>query len=453
MWWNGLSLADYNTRVVLAGNALLGMAAGMAGTFALLRRRALVGDALCHAALPGIAAAFLIAQWLSWDSKSTLVLMTGGAISGCLGIVGILMLKRWTFLPDDAVLGIVLSSFFGGGIALLTCVQQMEEGHAAGLETFLYGRAATLLAQDAWLIAAVGLGVVTTIVVLFKELKLYCFDSRFAAATGLGLLPLDGAIMVLVAIVLLVGLQAVGLILMVALLVMPAAAARFWTDDLWRAVWLAGVSGGLCGGVGAAVSGMVTSVPTGAAIVLVGSLWFAVSMGLGASRGIILKIIRYRFERRRTEKQHALRACFELAEAQRASGASASEVVSFEALLGKREWTPRHLAKILRTLELEGLVVHWGGRDVRLTAAGARAGAMLTHHHRLWELYLLRHGELALHRVDESADEIEHVMDAHLTSRLESIVLGESKAIDVASPHPLNGSEGGIVEGDQDSPR
>lgn len=440
-WLRLLTLADYNTRVVLAGNALLGAAAGMVGMFALLRRRALVGDALCHAALPGIAAAFLLALAVGWEAKSMTVLLLGGAVSGGLGVIVMLTLRRFTILPDDAVMGIVLSSFFGAGVVLLTYVQQLEEGHAAGLETFLYGRAATLLARDAWLIGVVGFAAVAAIVVLFKELKMFCFDSRFAAAMGLGRTAMDVVIMLLVACVLLVGLQAVGLILMVALLVIPAAAARFWTNDLWRSVWMAGLSGGICGCVGAGISAVVTSVPTGAAIVLVGSLWFGCSMAFGAKRGVGLNALRDWRNRRHIERQHVLRACFELAESRGTNAIDAvlgGTTIAFEALRAKRNWPSRQLMRLLRRLEGEGLVVRWGQRDVRLTAAGLRAGAMLTHYHRLWELYLLRLGDVSLHRVDESADEIEHVTDADLTSRLESVVLGESKAVELASPHPLD---------------
>ena len=223
-WKRVLLLQDYNTRVVMTGTGLLGMAAGLVGSFTLLRRRALMGDALSHATLPGVGLAFLLAPYLGLDGKSLPVLLTGAALSGILGVVAILYIRNLTRLKEDAALGIVLSVFFGAGIAILTIVQQVPSGHAAGLESFIYGKTASMIASDARLIAVAGLLSVIIIALMYKELTLLCFDEGFAGSRGYPVLILDLLLMALVVIVTIIGLQAVGLVLMIALLVIPAAA-------------------------------------------------------------------------------------------------------------------------------------------------------------------------------------------------------------------------------------
>ncbi len=253
-WRRVLLLEDYNSRVVILGTTLLGLAAGIVGSFTLLRKRALMGDALSHATLPGIGLAFIIASALGADGKSLPVLLLGATVSGSLGVGGILMIRNLTRLKEDAALGIVLSVFFGAGISLLGVVQQMESGHAAGLEAFIYGKTASMGANDALLIAAAALSCVVACLLLFKEFKLLCFDEVFAGSRGMPILRLDMALMALVVTISIVGLQAVGLILMIALLVIPAAAARFWTERMGRMTFIAAALGATGGMLGAATA-------------------------------------------------------------------------------------------------------------------------------------------------------------------------------------------------------
>ena len=179
-----LQLQDYNTRVVILGTMLLGMGAGLVGCFTLLRRRALIGDALSHATLPGVGLAFILAPLAGFDGKSLPVLLTGAAISGGLGVAAILAIRALPKLKEDAALGIVLSVFFGAGIAVLTIAQQMESGHMAGLESFIYGSTASMTADDARLIASAGLISTVTLLLFFRQLKLLCFDEAFTASRG-----------------------------------------------------------------------------------------------------------------------------------------------------------------------------------------------------------------------------------------------------------------------------
>jgi manganese/zinc/iron transport system permease protein len=234
-WMRLLTLQDYNTRVVLVGVTLLGFGAGVMGTFMLLRKRAMMGDALAHATLPGIALAFILVSWLGGDGKSLVWLLTGAVATGVLGMGSVLAIRHGSRLKEDAALGIVLSVFFGLGVVGLSIAQQMSTGNAAGLESFIYGKTASMLARDAWLTAGASVVVAAGAGLLFKEFALVCFDQGYAAAQGWPVLRLDAIMMALVVLVTVIGLQAVGLILVVALLILPAAAARLARSAAWAA--------------------------------------------------------------------------------------------------------------------------------------------------------------------------------------------------------------------------
>jgi manganese/zinc/iron transport system permease protein len=433
-----LLLEDYNTRVVILGTTLLGCAAGMVGSFTLLRRRALMGDALSHATLPGIALAFIVATRLGMDGKSLAILLPGATISGLIGISVILSLRSLTRIKEDTALGAVLSVFFGAGVALLGVVQQMKGGHAAGLESFVYGKTASMGIADTQLIAGAAATCIACCLLFFKELKLLCFDDQFAGSRGLPIVRLDMGLMALVVIVTIVGLQAVGLVLMIALLVIPAAAARFWTEELWPMFLISGSLGAASGLAGAATSAILYRLPSGALIVLVCTLLFLLSMIFGSARGVLIRWLRRRRLNRSVDRQHLLRAIFELVEATAATDAAQSTArpaVSIDDLLPKRSWSKARLIREIRRSQRHELV-EWVADQIRLTRRGRTEAARLTRQHRLWELYLITHADIAPGRVDRDADAIEHVLEPEVVSELEQLLDSERPAIP-QSPHDL----------------
>lgn len=441
-FWRVISLRDYNTRIVLLGTALLGAAAGVIGSFALLRKRALLGDALSHAMLPGIAVAYLVATYLGGEGKSLPLLLLGATASGLAGTFCVQGIQYWTKIKEDAALGIVLSVFFGAGVALLGLIQQTPRGHAAGLESFIFGKASALTANDAWLIFWGGLGAVLLVIALFKEWTLLCFDETFAATSGWPVFRLDWLLMLLIVLVSVIGLQAVGLILMIALLVIPPAAARFWTDDLIWLVGLAGLLGSCSSFTGALLSALLPRFPSGATIVLCAGAVFGLSLLFGTRRGVVFQAWENWSLKRKVQRQHLLRAMFELSERaeQDASGANSAipVVVDFGKLLELRSWTPSALKAELARATSAGLVVPLSAQQWRLTATGQQLAARLVHQHRLWELYLIAHADVAPSRVDRDADQIEHVLTPDMIARLERL-LGESQLAGSvpSSPHPI----------------
>lgn len=438
-WRRVLLLEDYNTRVVLLGTMLLGCASGMVGSFMLLRKRALMGDALSHATLPGICLAFLVATRWGGDGKSLPLLLLGATVTGLLGVAAILLIRNLTRLKEDTALGAVLSVFFGAGAALLGLIQQMEKGHAAGLESFVYGKTASMGTGDTTIIAVSAFVCVVACVLLFKELKLLCFDEGFAGSAGLPVLFLDLTLMSLVVVVTIVGLQAVGLILMVAMLVIPAAAARFWTEKLSRMFLISGGLGAFSGLAGAGMSALFSKVPSGAMIVLVSTALFGVSLVFGTARGVLHRVRRRWDLARSIDRQHLLRAIHELQEASTGAGAGVGPIssadVTLAALLGKRSWSPARLRGAIQRARQDELI-EWGTEPIRLTRRGAIEGIRLTRQHRLWELYLIAHADIAPSRVDRDADAIEHVLEPEVIAELEEL-LEQGTPGAPASPHGL----------------
>ena len=278
--------------VVAIGASLLGAVSGALGTYAVLRRQSLLGDAISHAALPGIAIAFLLT-----GSKTPLILVLGAAIAGWLGTLLIMSIVRMTRIKYDSALGIVLSTFFGFGLVLHTLIQRTGNANQAGLDTFLFGQAATILERDVFTIGILG-GIAILITLIFwKELKLLVFDEGFAASLGFSTRALDILLTSLLVIAIVLGLQAVGAVLMSAMLVAPAVAARQWTDRLSVMMLLAAFFGTLAGVSGTIISSSASRIPTGPTIVLCATVVVGFSIIFAANRGLLWDWIRQRRNR------------------------------------------------------------------------------------------------------------------------------------------------------------
>jgi manganese/zinc/iron transport system permease protein len=280
-------LGSYTLRVVALGAAILGATSGALGSLAVLRRQSLLGDALSHAALPGIALAFLIT-----GSKRAGVIMAGAALAGWVGTSLIRAVTRRSRVPFDSALGMVLSVFFGVGLVLMTVIQKQADAAQAGLDSFLFGQAAALLRRDVMVMAVLAAVALLSLVLLWKELKLLCFDPEFGASLGFPVGRLDTILMALLTVAIVIGLQTVGVVLMSAMIVAPGAAARQWTDRLAPMISLAALIGLSCGVAGAVISSTWEKVPTGPAIVLLLSIVVIISIVLAPSRGLLWKRLR-----------------------------------------------------------------------------------------------------------------------------------------------------------------
>ncbi len=275
-------------RTVAIGAALLGITAGVVGCFALLRRQSLQGDVVSHAALPGVALAFLL------GASSPLLLVLGGAVAGWVALVLVGVIDRRSRVPTDAALGGMLAVFFGLGLALMRYAQSMPGAGANPLDRYLFGQAGNLRDSDLWVIGFTGLVTLAVIALAWKEFKLVTFNPDFAASMGYPVHRLDLLLTTLTVFAVVIGLKAVGVVLMTALLVAPAAAARQWTNRLGVMVLLAAFFGAVAGVSGTVLAHYLENyqagVPTGPTIVLVATAIVAVSLLFGAARGLVWKV-------------------------------------------------------------------------------------------------------------------------------------------------------------------
>jgi manganese/zinc/iron transport system permease protein len=423
-WWEVITLRDYNTRVVVIGVTILGATGGMVGTFLLLRKRSLLSDAVSHATLPGLALAFLIAEALGANGKSLPVLLGGALVGGLAGMVAVVGIRRSGRIKDDAALAIVLSVFFGLGISLTVAIQQLPTGNAAGLTHFIYGKTASMTAADAWTILGVSVAVALLCAVFFKEFTLLCFDENFAASRGLPVLRLDLALMALVVTFVVAGLAAVGLLLVVAMLIIPPAAARFWSERLTVNAMLAAAIGALSGLSGAVASALLPRLPAGAVIVVSASVIFVFSLIFGMKRGVLAQALRHRHMVVQVGHQHLMRAFFEIVEDRCVDEVEMADAlkdfrVSERELLSAQSWSPRALRRILARAAAGGLITVMPAGEYALTALGRAEARKIVRNHRLWELYLIEYADIAPSQVHHDADQIEHVVDPQILGRLE----------------------------------
>jgi manganese/zinc/iron transport system permease protein len=353
-------LFDYTMRTVALGAAALGAIAGALGCFAMLRRQSLLGDAISHAALPGIVLAFLLT-----GAKSVLVLVIGAAVAGWLGTLLVIGIVSATRIPQDSALGIVLSVFFGIGLVLLTYVQQMPTAAQAGLDRFLFGQAATLVGRDVALIAAIGALVLACVAVLWKEFKILSFDPEYAASLGFPVRRIEVVLTTLLVIAIVIGLQTVGVVLMASMVVAPAAAARQWTDSLGRMVGIAAMFGAIAGVGGAVVSGTTSDLPTGPAIVLAATALVIVSLLFAPGRGVVWSSVQQRANRHRIRTEAVLTDLYALAR-QHPDMEHGHAVGALETMEAGRFGVRR----TLEVLESRALVRRLGDGSWTLTRAG-----------------------------------------------------------------------------------
>ncbi|RRR78182.1 MAG: metal ABC transporter permease, partial [Candidatus Viridilinea halotolerans] len=271
------------------GAGLLGFISGLLGCFAVLRRQALLGDAMSHAALPGVVLAFMLT-----GSRAPLVLVLGAAIAGWLGALAILAIVRMSRIKDDTAFALVLAVFFGLGMVLLTFVQRSGQSGQAGLDKYLFGQAAAMVTSDVLTIALLGTVVLGLVAFFWKEFKLLSFDPEFATSSGYPVRALDILLTSLIVVAIVIGLQLVGVVLMSALLVAPAAAARQWTNRLGTMVLLAGGMGAFAGISGALISTTTRGLSTGPVIVVVISLIVFFSLLFAPERGLLWAWLRQR---------------------------------------------------------------------------------------------------------------------------------------------------------------
>lgn len=403
--WLGVTY-NYTVRTVAMGGAILGVVSGVLGSFAVLRRESLMGDALSHAALPGVAVAFLIA------GRELSILLIGAGIASWIGVQFIRSLLNTTRIKQDTAMGIVLAAWFAAGIALLAYIQSRSDASQAGLDSFIFGQAAAMVRSDVVLISVVGVVSFVVVGLFWKEFKLVMFDSGFARANGFRVDIINTLLSTLIVVAIVLGLQLAGVILMVGMLIAPGIAARQWTQKLDQMVILAGVFGAFAGGVGAVLSAVDANIPTGPMIIVVAFAIVLISLGFAPERGLVWTWWQQRKDQRRFAAQVALREVYRYALSHGDEGYPVPK--SFINGVGGN-----HISLGLRRLEAQGHIKD-DGNAWKLTTRGTQAAEEDHHNQALWDIYREYSNELALPLVNEDRQrDIHEVLPQPAVAKLE----------------------------------
>ncbi|NNC95742.1 MAG: iron chelate uptake ABC transporter family permease subunit [Chitinophagales bacterium] len=407
-----ISLSDPTSRYVIIGIILLTINASLVGSFAFLRKKSLIGDAVAHSVLPGICLAFLLFQ-----TKNLFILLGGAAITGWLSILSIDLITAHSRIKADAAIGIALSVFFALGIVLLTIIQNSAIASQSGLDHFLFGKAASITRDDVRYFAIVTLIITAVIIIFYKPFKLISFNQDFAVSIGLPVRFYEFILSIITVMSIAVGIQAVGVVLMAALLITPAAAARYWTNDLRIMLILAVVVSAIGGVGGAYISYSATNMPTGPWIIVIISCIAFLSFAFAPNRGIVSKMwIQYQ-NRKQILLENILKAFYHVGEKDN----SFLEMRKPEDILNRREFSFSKLSEGLNKLKRKGLLEKQNN-EWKLSSEGLSEAKRIIRLHRLWELYLTQYLNIAEDHVHDDAEAIEHVLTPEIEAQLEKLL-------------------------------
>lgn len=303
-----LIFTDYTLRIVALGSAILGIVSGVLGSFAVIRKQSLLGDAVSHSALPGIALAFIFTQ-----TKNTEILLLGALISGLISTFIIMGVANYSRIKFDSSLALILSVFFGAGMVLLTYIQKIPNANQAGLEKFIFGQASTLLRRDVYIMSILGVVLIALTIIFWKEFKLVSFDPDYAESLGFSSKKINALLFIMIVTSIIIGLQTVGVILMSAMLISPAVAARQWTDKLSVMVVLSSIFGAVSGIIGTILSSTISKLPTGPTIVVVISIIVGISLVFAPNRGLLWNYIRNKKNQEEIDEEKLLINLYDLA--------------------------------------------------------------------------------------------------------------------------------------------
>lgn len=271
------ALPGANTLVALAACVLFGLTAGVVGTFAVARRRALLADVAGHATLAGVSLAFLAGEATGLGGRTPWLLSLGAFAAALAAALAAPRLARIPRLGADGANAVLLSLGFGAGVALLSVVQSDPSGAQGGLRRLLFGSAATTTRADLAALALLSAAALATTALLFRGLSAIAFDELHARVAGLPVARLDLVLVALVVAAVVAGMQVAGVVLVVAMLITPAVAARQRGGPIPRLVVRAALLGAGSAAAGVALS-LALSLPTGAAMTLSATALFAGSL-------------------------------------------------------------------------------------------------------------------------------------------------------------------------------
>ena len=399
------SAENYNLFVISIGSGVLCFAAGVVGTFTYLRKRALIGDVISHSVLPGVTIAFMLS-----GVKNPIFFLIGAILSGLISIWVVDYVQAKSKLKPDTILALTLSVFFGIGIVLLTKIQHSGNAAQSGLDNFLFGKAASMSSFDVQLFCLIAIVNIACILIFLRGFSIISFDENYAKGIGFKVSIIKSFLALLTVVTVAIGVQAVGVVLMAALLITPAAGARFLTNSILKMLLISGLFGFLSGWIGVFISYSGTGMPTGPWIVVTLSIFTLCAILFGKRRGVIA---RWRLRKRNNIKinnENVLKDIYKLAD-------NGSKTISIEEIILKEKYKIATLLPILKRLEKLDLIDQVRGLVI-LNERGNIAAREVIRKHRLWELYLSKYFHLDADHLHDDAEGIEHIITPEIEKHL-----------------------------------
>lgn len=400
------SFSDPNVRWVTIGTILIGAGAALVGCFTFLKKKSLVGDAVAHSILPGVCLSFILS-----GTKNPVYLLVGATITGFLSIVIMDIISNRSKLKPDTSIAIVLSVFFAIGMMLLSSIQGGDSGNQSGLNHFLFGKAASMVRYDVIVFSIVDIVLIISIFLGYRLLKIFSFDPQFAQAIGLPVKAINVLLSILTVLAVATGIQSVGVVLMAALLITPAASARFWTNKLFNMLLIAILFGMLAGLFGSFISYSAPSMPTGPWIVMLLSIIAVISVYFSPD-GLFFRRRQQIRHKRKIVKENILKTIYQLREINKTQ-----EIFSISQLREKRAFANKEFVYSIKVLEKEDYIMK-NGESLMLSKKGLRESARVVRLHRLWELYLSTRMRMKSDHVHDTAEAMEHIISPEMEKEL-----------------------------------
>lgn len=399
------SAENYTLFVVSIGSGILCLAAGVVGTFTYLRKRALIGDVISHSVLPGVTIAFMLS-----GMKNPLYFLLGAILSGLLSIWIVDYVQTKSKLKPDTILALVLSVFFGIGIVLLTKIQHSGNAAQSGLDSFLFGKAASMGMFDLQIFCVIAIINILCIIIFLRAFSLISFDENYAKGLGFNVGLLKSFIATLTVVTVAIGVQAVGVVLMAALLITPAAGARFLTNSIRIMLAYAGTFGFFSGIFGAFISYSGTGMPTGPWIVVVLSVFTLTAILFGKRQGVFVRMRLRNSNNIKINNENVLKDIYKASD-------GGEKSLKIDVLIEKEKYLPGMLKGVLKRLENDDLVDTVRGLII-LNDKGRIAAREVIRKHRLWEIYLTKYFQLDADHIHDDAEGIEHVITPEIEKEL-----------------------------------
>ncbi len=406
-FWQNISTyfsSEYYTFwVVSIGAGIICFAAGIVGTFSYLRKRALIGDVVSHAVLPGVAISFMLT-----GVKNPLYFLIGATTSGILSIWLVDFIQSKSKLKPDTILALTLSVFFGIGIVLLTKIQHSGDAAQSGLDSFLFGKAASMTMHDVIIFSIIALINTICIVVFLRAFSIISFDEEYAKSIGFNVKVIKSFLALLTVITVAIGIQSVGIVLMAALLITPASGARFLTNSVKKMLVYAGIFALFSGFSGVIISSSGKAMPTGPWIVVVLSIFTIIAIFFGKEKGVIARMRTRKSNNIKINNENTLKTIYKLSK-------EGNESISRDQLINNQSTT--QFKPTLKRLEKNQILIRVN-ESVILTEKGKLAAREVIRKHRLWEIYLSKYFNLDPDHLHDDAEGIEHIITPEIEKHL-----------------------------------